>query len=622
MNHMNCRTMRAAIFLLLWTWVISPQSHGQIPTPAPAAPEEPANSKVGYKVDPARELLTTAVRSFEAKDFKTAAEALERALENGPVAGMPQELTQATCELYADVLCELHDYPAAIHVLNVLSRTRPADDLLFHKRIIHKRIDAYEQQMWSNAMFDEARFAVRIDPTDTSAQKKLLIGLIYEPCPTLRNPTEVLSILNTMESRIDEIPTIARLIAVTAAETGDFDRAVRMQQRYIDSGSSDDVDGDSELMECYKQRLNFVPPMPPEVDPGKLLTREELANEARSCMVRVRVHGVIECQDATGENKMELGVAHEHIGTVIDSLGTILVCEETVRLPRYEEIDPSDVAGTTRWSKGPDIEVYSIPDNNADSKSLGKAQLIGTDEATGIALIEMERKSSFQFARLEQKAARFAPEYRSVNRNSEPELSRTFELVVQPFNSSIGPTLREIRLSSDGLVAADDSSESEQVSFSVKDINAGEVPIGTPFFNQLGECIGIRDQELTDDQGGVFSIPSSVCIRVTAKLSAYGSVPRTDLKFIVKSARTNSRVSSRGMLVSTILDSRGSVYEPLAGKIIVSLDGCSTPTIVEWLGALERSFARGLKTIEFGVYETSTESIEIRTFPTPGDSSR
>jgi len=177
--------------------------------------------------------------------------------------------------------------------------------------------------------------------------------LVYTLLRPLRNPIEASELLSKHKGSIETEPIAAKFIAATEAKLGNFDNAVAMRKQYLDSGHVKDANREAEegLLSLYKKKMVAPERSFPTFLTKELLSKDELANIVRQSTVIVRVMGAFECKESkTGETKV-LGISHEHIGTVLDTFGTLLVASETVRLPRYDDIKLLKGTGTTSWAQ-------------------------------------------------------------------------------------------------------------------------------------------------------------------------------------------------------------------------------------------------------------------------------
>ena len=531
---------------------------------------------------------------------------------------------------YAESLEAIGANAEAVCIYNWIGKAVPELKLPFVRAVLFSKLD------WDSAMFSELRVSHRTDPEDLITVNGLASALLLNSQPELRNTEEALEVALSARDQIENSPRIARTIAMAAAATKDFDLAVEMQTAYIQSGtvSEENVLSEFNRLRQYSEKEEIHPEEVPAFALEDQLDDDALAEIARRSMVGVRVQGIVEGKNLqTGEVRV-LASTRWTVGTVLDSFGTILLSWESVRVPTYDELletgkddtnqssssrfgaaTREDVVGSTRWLEVPEIEIYSMPSSEMQSKSMGLAGILGTDEASGLALVELTRSSAFGFVRhAELKPARFAPEYRSLDPDTDRQ-TPGFELDYVPTDYITVPNLVSLEsCESEVLAYYEPRGGTANLARFIALSESRSLP-GAALFNQLGEIIGIRHQVNAPATDGQVAIPAAVCTRIAAKLATYGEVNRAYLPFTVASRTTGVQEPGKGMKVSSVT-SDADIYQPMLNKFIVSLDGVPTPTLTEWLNASERVHDRGLETAIVEVYDPDSNRITLMTIPT------
>jgi len=592
----------------------------QVATPAPAAPSEPDQprpARLRSEAERAEKYREMAKEFYGAGNLGGAIEMLRASLENTPLKETTSDKTLETALQFAELLLENGDDQRAIHVINYLERYRP-DDV----RNLMLRGSAYEKMNWTSAMLDELRTFVRLHPSNQTFRAGLAFELVYSLVPSLRNPLEASELISKRRGSLESEPFAAKLMASTEAKLGNFDNAVAMQELYLESAALNEADREAQedLLALYKKRMAATSRPLPTFDTKELLSQEQLANVARNCMVIVRVMGTFECRESTtGETKV-LGLSHDHIGTVLDTFGTLLVASETVRLPRYDDVTLLEGTGTTRWVQAPSLEVFSLPVANGESISLGQAVLVGSDEEAGLAVIKLSRDKPFTFINMAAgyQSVKFEPEYRPFDKNSDLYLKKAFELTVDAIGSGILPAINEVKLGENRVSAYIQWTNKKMTLTRSAYVNDSKGPIGTPVFNQLGECVGIQQKVGIDPKRlRAVAVPASTCTRIASKLASVGHVERAELPIVVGGMFTDVSQPSSGMLVME-LENDDSISQPLKGRYITSLDGVQTNSLTEWLAASERIASMGLETAVVEVFDKSTKRVSLMTIPIGG----
>jgi hypothetical protein len=535
---------------------------------------------------------------------------------------------------YAESLDAIGANTEAVCIYNSIGRAVSDPMVHFARAVLFLHLD------WDSAMFSELRTAHRLDRNNPAIVGGLAAELLLTEQPELRNPQEALAVALSARDQIENAPYIAEMIATAAAATKDFDLAVKMQTQYLKSGavSEEDLPIQNRSLQLYKLQAGPLIRELPRFARHELLGNNAIMEIARRTMVGIRIQGVVEGRDSQTGNVQVRASTQWAIGTVLDSFGTILLSSESVRVPTYGELfspetqeigessvsflkeeKRTDVVGSTRWLESPEIEIFSMPMPKVQSKSLGNAVLMGTDTATGVAVIELKRSSAFGFVRhSEWTAARFAPEYRSIDPNAD-QLVSGLELDYTPTDYITVPNLVTLESCEPKILAYCECSSGDANTARLIALPGSKTPLGSALFNQLGEIVGIKHQVAvpgTDGRAnGQVAIPAAVCTRIAAKLAAYGEVHRTYLPFDVNSKTTGVEAPAMGMRVSKVpADVR--IYQPLVNKFIVSLNEMPTPTMTEWLHASEQVHDRGLDTALVEVYDPETNLVTWMTLPT------
>ncbi len=531
---------------------------------------------------------------------------------------------------YAESLEAINANFEAVCIYNLLGLAVTGPLMPFNRAVL------FEKLGWTSAMLSELRVAHRLDPKRLDAACALAANLALAEKPELRNAEEALAVALSVRDQIENAPLIAQTIGRAAAASKDFDLAVEMQTKYLKSGtvSQEELPIENRRLELYLEKSEPPAPQLPVFTSEDLLSNETIANIARRSMVGVRVQGIVEGKDAkTGAVQVRASIRWA-VGTVLDSFGTFLVSSESVRVPTYGELfvpetqaeDRSlnsfatrakliDKLGSTRWLETPEIGIYSMPSATVQSKSMGEAGLLGSDEATGLAVIELKRESAFSFIRhAEWQPAKFTPEHRTLDPSSN-QLDSGLELDYTPTDFISTPNLVALKSIESTICAYFDRPSGVGHKARLISLPESKCQPGSALFNQLGEIVGIKHQIDAPATDGQFAIPAHVCTRIAAKLASYGEVHRAHLPFVLVANTTGVTEPAMGMKVNKV-PTDVSVYQPLLNKLIISLDGVPTPTLTEWLIASERIYDRGLETALVEVFDPELKLVSWMTIPT------
>ncbi len=525
------------------------------------------------------------------------------------------ELTLQISHKLAIAYFKQEDYTSTIYMTNAMGNSKPTSDLWCGLRAA-----AYKRLQLSSIELDELRNAVRMNPEDITNRKELAFELAQTEVPTLRNGLEALLAVEHLEKEFANDPLIAKCIAAAAAEAGDFPLAIRQQSQYIKQVKPERLEFESNLLDIYEGNLT-QPNVIPAFDVNQLVRANELPSIASHSMVSVRLHGTTECiETQTGNGHCQI-IKRDHIGVALNRMGTILVSHETIRPPAIERLDGKgpDVV-TTRWAVEPAIEVHLLATGHTSTKLLGKANIVGADEATGLAVIQIVQEKPLEFFD-ELQPIQFQPEYRAFDPQTKVFLVEMFEPRIDAIKPGDSPSLKLVHPNPAATTTYDDAALNSTSVAKLRMVPDSLVETGSPYFNLIGECVGISHRVRWDGKSKVVAIPPAVCARIAAKLAAYGKVERAFLPFTMTGVTTAATKNSAGpqqiagMLVSAV-PKDVAIYQPLLYKLITEVDGIPTPTLTEWLVASERAWSRGVDTLALTVYDDKLGAFSIVYIPT------
>jgi tetratricopeptide (TPR) repeat protein len=588
--------------LLVVAWNAQQPCRAQFPTPAPAdepaaLSELPQKPEINDPID-IFYLMEEAEEAFNEKDFTKAVELLQEALLNAESEDAKRNIKT----LFASSLVMNEEYLDALHILNDLGKSNPDAGL----RLM--RAGALFRAGWRDAVLDQLRCDLRLDPSNPQLRKAFADALLSSPISTELDAYDALSVLMPLADGIEEEPRIAGAIAMSAARAGNFELAVEMQERYLESLDRSGKQRESETLSRYKAKQVSAPVPFPAWEPAKLLSNQEIATIAHKSTVMVRIIRDIELTETeTGENAGLATTKSTHLGTVLSSMGTILISSETVRMPHFDDFYTPNVLGTAKLTKE-EIEVFTMPDEFGISQSLGLAQVQGIDEQSGLAVLELAHQEHFEHVKRDELSTiRFMPEYRLLDPNTKRHLSKLFEYSVESGSKTNKPSLREVNADLNKIsVYVEPTIEAPTIA-KLAVVSGSESPVGMPVFNQLGECVGITHSVNFDDMQQTVIIPSAVCSRIAAKLTASGVVHRASLPMVVHGMLTGVREPQTSMRVFSVT-SNDPILKSLEGTTIVGVHGIPTPTLTEWLMVLERAYALGLKSLVLEIQDNQNES--------------
>ncbi len=594
--------------LLAISWFGQLPCHAQVATPAPVDEQaDPHDLAKGFDASDPIDIyfmMEEAHQAYEKEDYAKSSELLQQALLDAE----SDEAKQKIKSVLSASLVLNQDYLDAIHVLNDVAKSKADSNLRL------TRAGAYFRAGWRDAALDELRIALRLDSTNQQLRKVLADALLSSPVSSGSDSAEALRALLPLENGIAEEPRIAGAIAMAAAGAENFELAVKMQRRYLESLDADGRQRESATLARYEAK-QFRPAIPfPAWDPAKLLSNKELANFAHQSMVLVRVMRDMDFPETeTGVSAGTATTKHTHVGTVLSSMGTILVSSETVRMPRFDEYIQNATGSVKIVSES--IEVFTMPDDSGISQSFGQAKVRGIDEASGLAILEIEHEEHFENLKHEElKSIHFMPEYRLLDPNTKNHLASHFEYSVEKGIKTNTPSLREVTADLSQISAYHDRTIAGPTMAKLSMVLGNVGPVGTPVFNQLGECVGITRKVGFNVQDRTVITPSTVCARVAAKLMADGVVHRASLPIVVSGMLTGVQEPLMGMLVQNVT-SKDPIYKSLKGSTIVGVDGIPTPTWTEWLIVLERVYALGSKTVVVEICNPEAISTTCMTIP-------
>ncbi len=564
----------------------------------------PQNAEDSIDDVPIPFLMDEAKDAYDKKNFSRAVRLIEKALVNSE----SEDESRNMKTLLGIALVSNQEHLDALHVLNDLIKSNPDPNLVL------VRSTALYQAGWRGAALDELRREQRLNPNNQQLRKVLADALLSSPISTGTDAVEALAALMPFEEEIADDPRIAGAIAMAAAGAENFELAVKMQKRYVELLESGPRQREAATLSRYEAKQYTNPASFPTWDPTNLTSNEVLAKTAHQSMVLVRLNREIQLTEAvSGKNAGLVSERRTHLGTVLSSMGTILVSSNTVRMPRFNEHIHGVVGSVKLLSE--QIELFTMPDDSGKSVSLGLAKVQGIDEPSGLAVLEVIHEKHFENLKYDElKTIEFMPEYRLSDPNTKTHLAKLVEYSVEKGSKTNKPSLREVTADLSQFSAYHDRIIEGPTMAKLAEVFGSHNIAGAPIFNQLGECVGITHEVGFDDAPRQVIIPSAVCTRVAAKLMANGVVHRASLPIIVGGIMTGVREPLMGMHVMQIT-SKDPIFKSLEGVTIVAINGIATPTLTEWLTVLERAYALDLKTLVLEIYDPAIKGTSCMEVP-------
>ncbi len=514
---------------------------------------------------------------------------------------------------------EMKDFEQALFALNRLSKSRLDDP-----RILECRVDCYTRCRQFAPALDELRRLVVLEPNNVEHRMRLGGMLAMGDDMRLRDGDESLSLLTELESQIPEIPMIATLIAAASAENRDFKRAVKVLTDHLSDFPPDEVGATRKEIELYEDEFRF----PSFREPKDELLPEKVLALGMNSTVKIHFRG-----DAVYELTQQgichrRQIEHDDFGTVIDSRGAILVSSSTVTAPLFKEVDVAPPQNST-WLADPVIEVFSLPSDNRESQLLGNAAIVGIDEETGLAVLQIQHKP--RIVSIENlRAVSFQPSSyaQDFSKPSQGYLATVTEIKREPFffEAAIGiepPIEQNIQFAVHPIVFNSRfdhrsvvTDEELPISSYCVELPSITLGVGAPVLSSNGECVAIIHR-LTNQAGEekVAGIPAWVASRIASKLLAYGKVNRASLPVKLQPIAIVGDIDGKSSVLfgMKVLEVKPGLlgYEALKGQIIISIDGVPTPTTTDWLIAMERAWSRGRKTAACEITTGLGESVRV-----------
>lgn len=583
--------------------------------------------------------ISQAMEFYRNSDFKKAHEHLDRFIDQRLTSplwkNVPIDDTWIEA-LKADAECclQLAEYERAVTIYDNLERIDASDALVASNR----GLSYQELNQWIPAL-DNYRLAHQREPDNLLHRLVLAKALVTAPHANLRDPKEAESLLTGLKQSLPNTAAVLEILAAIAAEKGDFDRAVKLQTQAValenENDSRELLNG---LLNLYQRQGRF-PFIDEEVEPLSEHERTK-AISAGTVMVRVRGRAYFKINNQTGTAPRVM--ENQHAGIVLNDRGDFLIACTTLAIPYTVDPTWNSVDGA-EWIEGPFIEVYQSTPCPQGVATLGRAEVKGIDEATGLALIRLTEYPSSDVRR-KLAPLRLKPTYLPDNTDELIKDAMTLQFNVwssqQPASHTEVLTeekaFDEIRFQS---FLRNSEVHPNQLTTTLNRWNAPQsrrvgcwtilktsgLTVGTPVVNSAGECIAMVDRP--NGENGLFDagIPAEVISRVAAKLLSYGKVERTIVPIMVtavevekisdKSKEENQQAVKflRGMKISETMGPP-TVPNNITGLIITHVNQNATPHDMAWEIALEKAAGRGQSSLictVFDVRQQVSKEIEI-----------
>ncbi len=581
---------------------------------------------------PAEDLLPLMIAhaQFESKNYSAALEGFRKFLSKHGNAEKTNADVVKAYNAMATCLMMQNEFSQAIDALNRL------DQWVNDFSIPFRRGRCYHKLHQDQPAVDELRRAAMMSPDNPIPRIELALILATTEDMEVHDGHEALDILRGFENLIEEVPSIAMALATAAAVTGNFDDAIKMQERYIAlQNDPEDSEFAKFILSTYRRRQNPHPLFTRTLSPGREDKRKRTLEQSTVLVrVRGRVSHYLLDQGACEVESIE----RDHVGSVLDAKGLILVSGSSIGISPYTDQGKRPNQDST-WINGPFIEVFSIAKNNSKPVLIGHAEIVGLDRETNVGVVRIKNSDpiepipslqsiTFQPASLANSADSNNPCYISELKGGltvahSPDDALTLSTLtnareITAVSSVIAPVSVDQRAF---LLHRQDKANDSSVQLS-KFVVAQNAKwrIGQPIINAEGECVAITSSIIDGDGNErIVGIPATVLSRVSSKLISYGQVDRIQLPLRV--APVAKRVKSEGkerivagMQITKVL-SNDETYTGLEGHVILSIDGMPLSSNTRYLIATERAFCLGKKTVRCEV--TKSPGDIVRTLDLP-----
>lgn len=200
---------------------------------------------------PAIEQLLKAQEDIQAGEFDDALTRCERALEQMP----PKHPARADAHaLRGIVFLQMRQPAEAIREFDEALRLQPAPLHHVHRGLAHARLGAYERAV------DDYRMALRLNPNEPDALDALAWLRATCPEPALRHGARAAELATrACELTQWQDPRYLATLAAACAESGDFDAAVKWQNKTLEDADDADDQGPNARarLQLYEHRLPY-----------------------------------------------------------------------------------------------------------------------------------------------------------------------------------------------------------------------------------------------------------------------------------------------------------------------------------------------------------------------------
>ncbi len=611
--------------------------------PAPAArptqaPNQTANSAATQSKLPSEVDRTAGMRLYKAKEYSLACERFEQYIYDQLLSSNRNELraSQAWVEVlmaYAECCFKLEQYRKAITAYDYLERMNTGDAATATMRGI-----CYQSlEQWIPAI-DNYRLAFVRQPKVGIHSTLLARALLTAPHASLRDAKEAANVLEGVLRETPKNTMILELEAMIASESRDFDKAVQLQSEAVALAKDEnEKTKSSALLGLFRREIRYpyFNDAPEELDELKLTQ----AVSAGTVFVRVRGRAAYLIDDRSGSAPRV--IEHQHAGVVLDDSGNFLISTASLSIP-YTSDPTWKSTDEARWLEGPFIEVYASTPSPEGVVSLGRAEVRGQDQATGLALIRLIEPLDAKKRRMLSPLP-FQPIYRTEQVKPEskmtalslhtwssrqPEDHAAILSQTAPFSEiRFRPEVQSVEVNTNHLVRTKNrwhEPQSKRVCV-CNDLTARQLTVGAPVVDAAGECVSMVDEVMTDHGLVKVGIPAETLSRVAARLLSFGQVRRAGVPFSVSaveleqysgkdvSADKKPLRSLRGMEIYDVLG-RTKAERELAGLVITHVNDEATPYDSAWEAALEKAARLKQKSLictTFNYMKNVTKTIEI-----------
>ncbi len=482
-------------------------------------------------------------------------------------------------------------------------------------------------EQWCPAI-DYFRLAYMREPSNLSYRLQLAMELVTCPDFRLRNATEAARLLKELK----DLPWNDDVLAIEAsiaAENGSFLEATGRQSSLVERSAGITRILQNLVLDRYHEQLRF-----PGFIERTIKPQHQLWHSASILLGTPMVHvcgRAMYVFDDGSSNEPRI-VEHLHSGLTLTRFGDILICCTTLRIPPYADPQGRKVSKAS-WLEGPFIRVYGE-----------RAEIVGADHASGLALIRMAKipnpeqsrsLSPTDLAPIRPLTSEPIPNLETLRQellDTRPLVNHRHELTEETAFESKGLDIRrEVQEVGSGVAESIitrnhwNEPEERRVGTWIR-INSSDLIIGAPLVNQASARVAMIDEVYTDQGPIKVGIPAEVISRVAAKLLCFGRVERVSVPILVSAVdlehprcepykrRFDESVRLRGMQITGV-SNRPDLEQELKGLIITHIDDVPVPDNTAWQIVLEKAAIMKHQSLECIVYDRKQNLMRAVSIP-------